>query len=214
MPARPVIFVLAGVNGAGKSSVGGRHLESLGIGKDDWYNPDDATRHYVAEGLPLEEANSRAWHEGRERLEIALARGRSHAFETTLGGNSIPALLARAADTHDVVMWFCGLDSPERHIARVRARVARGGHHIEDAKIRARYESSVRNLINLLPYLALLSVYDNSKEADAEGVVPTPRLVLQVEAGEVVYPSEHDELAGTPAWAIPVVERALQLDRR
>ena len=210
MPARPVVFVLAGVNGAGKSSVGGMHLASLGIGTDDWYNPDAATRHYVAHGLPLDDANARAWHEGREQLEIALAQGKSHAFETTLGGNTIPALLARASATHDVVMWFCGLDSAERHIARVAARVARGGHHIDGAKIRARYASSVRNLIGLLPHLAVLSVYDNSEEADVDGVVPTPRLLLRVEDGDVLYPATMDALADTPGWAMPIVERALQ----
>lgn len=214
MAARPVIFVLAGVNGAGKSSVGGMHLESMGIDRDDWYNPDDATRQYVAAGMPLDEANSRAWHEGRERLEIALEQRKSHAFETTLGANSIPALLARAAGTHDVLMWFCGLDSPERHVARVSARVARGGHHIDEAKIRARYESSIRNLINLMPGLTVLSVYDNSEEAGADGIVPTPRLLLQLEQGEVRYPLTAGDLARTPVWAMPIVERALQLARR
>lgn len=211
MPVRPVIFVLAGVNGAGKSSIGGAHLETLGIGRDDWYNPDDATRHYVAAGLSPDDANSRAWHDGRERLEIALAQGKSHAFETTLGARTIPALLARASDTHDVLMWFCGLDSPERHIARVRARVARGGHDIPAAKIWTRYESSIRNLIDLMPRLAVLSVYDNSEEAGADGIVPTPRLVLQFEGGEVLYPTASDDLARTPSWAIPIAERALQL---
>ncbi|GAB2507714.1 hypothetical protein [Lysobacter humi (ex Lee et al. 2017)] len=214
MTARPVVFVLAGVNGAGKSSVGGLHLESLGVDRDDWYNPDEATRTYIAAGLSPDEANSRAWHEGRERLEIALDRRRSHAFETTLGGRTIPALLARAADTHDVMMWFCGLDSLERHLARVAARVARGGHHIDEAKIRARWESSLRNLIDLLPHLAVLGVYDNSEEAGADGVVPTPRRVLQVEDGHVLYPTTPRELADTPRWAMPVVERALQLEGR
>lgn len=214
MAARPVVFVLAGVNGAGKSSLGGLHLESLGVGRDDWYNPDDATRLYIAAGMSPDQANSRAWHEGRERLEIALERRRSHAFETTLGGRTIPALLARAAATHDVMMWFCGLDSLERHIARVAARVARGGHHIEDAKIRARWDSSLRNLIDLLPHLAVLGVYDNSEEAGPDGVVPTPRRVLQVDGGQVLHPTTPRELADTPSWAMPVVERALQLAGR
>lgn len=35
--ARPVLCVLAGVNGAGKSSVGGQVLEQSGLA---WFNPD------------------------------------------------------------------------------------------------------------------------------------------------------------------------------
>ena len=34
---RPAIFVLAGVNGAGKSSLGGRALTQIG---QVWFNPD------------------------------------------------------------------------------------------------------------------------------------------------------------------------------
>lgn len=35
--ARPVLVVLAGVNGAGKSSIGGHQLAQAGL---PWFNPD------------------------------------------------------------------------------------------------------------------------------------------------------------------------------
>lgn len=207
---RPELFVLAGVNGAGKSSIGGLHLEDLGLAPADWYNPDTRARELVAEfGMGQTEANAAAWRAGRELLAHAIATGHSHAFETTLGGTTIPRLIADASRTHCVRVWFCGLDSPERHLTRVRARVQHGGHDIPEAKIRERWVSSVENLIGLMPLLAELQVYDNSVEADAEGRVPDPQRVLHMSDGAVRYPVSPDEEARTPEWAMAIVQAAL-----
>lgn len=212
MPGRPVLYVLAGVNGAGKSSIGGLHLEDRGFGPDDWYNPDRATRALRADGLSEDDANSQAWALGRDALQTAIAEGLPHAFETTLGGNTIPRLIGQACQTHDVHLWYCGLASPEMHIERVRARVASGGHDIPEDKIRARWLSSQENLIALMPGLAVLQVYDNSAPVDVDGNIPDPRLVLEMRGGALVYPSTQDSLADTPEWAMAIVEAALQLN--
>jgi len=55
-------------------------------------------------------------------------------------------------------MWYVGLEDPERNVARVAARVARGGHAIPEETIRARYPRSLENLIGLLPRLTALRV--------------------------------------------------------
>lgn len=209
--SRPLLFVLAGVNGAGKSSIGGRALTRAGL---DWFNPDTFTRQLMAAtGSPLADANAAAWQEGVRRLEAAIAGGTSHAFETTLGGNTIARTLRDAARSHDIGMWFCGLDTPERHLARVRLRVSKGGHDIPEAKIRERYVASLANLTLLLPYLAQLQVYDNSRDAAAGAAIADPQLLLQMEAGRITWPTRIDDLAKTPDWAKPVLEAALQLQR-
>jgi predicted ABC-type ATPase len=149
---RPFIIVLAGVNGAGKSSVLSALLLDAGL---DWYNPDRYAAELVRElGVSLGEANGRAWRYGKSLLERAIATRSNHAFETTLGGNTIARLLREASKTHDVLMLYCGLDSPELHIARVAQRVAHHGHPITDEKIRERWISSRANLIQLLPVLS------------------------------------------------------------
>lgn len=213
MAARPFILVLAGVNGAGKSSVAGALLEEHGL---TWFNPDTCARELVAQlGLTQEEANARAWHMGRERLEAAIAQGSSYAFETTLGAKTIPALLARAAASHDVIMIYCGLSSPEQHMARVQARVARGGHHIPEVKIRERWIASRANLIQLLPKLTRLQVFDNSAEAATGEDIADPVLVLELNSGEPIFPQpdDHAALAATPPWARPIVQAAIELAR-
>lgn len=206
---RPKLLVLAGVNGAGKSSLGGLYLERSGMSREDWYNPDTYARELVSVGLTQAEANAEAWAFGRDALVEAIGDRASHAFETTLGGNTIPTLIRKATSTHAVHVWFCGLDSPERHMRRVAERVARGGHDIPEEKIRQRYISSIDRLVQLLPRLASLQVFDNSVDAGADGVVPEPRLVLKMVRGELLYPATPAELEQTPDWAIPVVEAAL-----
>lgn len=206
---RAEIVVLAGTNGAGKSSVAGEALRALG---GDFYNPDEATRAYVSTGLSPTAANSRAWHRGREQLEQAIREGLSYAFETTLGGQTITRLLLQAAaDGHALRIWCVGLSSAELHIERVKARVAGGGHDIPEEKIRERWDRSRENLIRLLPHLRELVVYDNSFTADIEaGEPPRPVKLLHLRDGTVRHLAPVTE---TPGWAKPIVSAALMTGR-
>ena len=210
---RPVIHVLAGVNGAGKSSVGGYLLARDGL---TWFNPDTFARELAARrGLGPEAANSRAWHEGMRRLDDAIANRASYAFETTLGGKIVAERILRATESHDVQILFCGLASPELHIARVIARVQAGGHPIPESKIRERYPKAQSNLIALMPHISYLKVYDNSVEAVQGGFIPEPLLLLEMDHRKVIVP-EHDDLDAIermPEWARPIVEAALRIGR-
>jgi hypothetical protein len=109
-------------------------------------------------------------------------------------------------------MWFVGLDTVDRHLARVRLRVSQGGHDIPAAKIRERFTRAPVNLIALLPHVARLHVHDNSADAAPGAPIPDPRLVLDMRAGRVYYPDATDlaALGQTPGWARPIVEAALR----
>jgi len=105
---RPVLYVIAGVSGADKSSVGGHLLERDGL---TWFNPDTFARELKAStGCDQENANTYAWHEGMRRLEDAIAKGLNHAFETTLGGKSVTEKILEAVKAHDVLI--CSADCP------------------------------------------------------------------------------------------------------
>lgn len=207
---RPVLYVLAGVNGAGKSSIGGHLLERDGL---TWFNPDSfALELKAATGCDQETANDHACQEGMRRLDEAIANGLNYALETTLGGETATAKILEATKTHDVLIWFCGLSSPELHIARVRASVTAGGHSIPEDKIRERYPLAQLNLIKLMPHVAYAKVYDNSTEAPPDGTVPDSLLVLEMENGRVIAPAPDDleALQGAPQWSKPILEAALR----
>ena len=177
----------------------------------DYFNPDEVTARILAasRGLAAAEANSAAWHAGKRLLERAIAECLDFAFQTTLGGRTITAILRQAlAAGIDVRIWFVGLSSPELHMARVRSRVARGGHDIPEDKIRERYDRSRINLIELMPRLTELRVFDNNFEADPHtGRAPRPTLILRLVTGKIV---EMVELSKTPAWARALVAAAVK----
>ena len=212
-PDAPVIFVLAGVNGAGKSSIGGARLRQQDL---NYFNPDEVSQRIREEiGCSVAEVNSLAWQEGVRRLQEAIDSRTHFAFESTLGGLTIPRLLETAATARfDVLIWFVGLASAELHIARVRARVAAGGHDIPEEKIRERWNMSRRNLIGLMPLISELQVFDNSREGDpAAGTIPPPVLLLHWQRGRIVSPPL-ERLERTPEWAKAIIARALQLQRK
>src|SRR3954453_1101641 len=203
-PAAPAIFVLAGVNGAGKSSLLGRLTRAAG---SEYFNPDEVARHIRdTTGCTAEEANAQAWNEGKRNLESAIGDRFSYSFESTLGGHTISSLLADAANAGmQVIVWFVGLSSPEQHIARVRARVAAGGHDIPEETIRRRWDASRRNVIALMPHLTELRVFDNSVEENpATGTIPEPRLLLHWRHNRILVPSAR-KMLNTPEWAKPIL---------
>jgi predicted ABC-type ATPase len=180
----------------------------------DYFNPDEATTRILAANpsISTAEANSAAWHEGKRLLERAIAERLDFAFETTLGGNTISTLLHDALTAGiEVRMWFVGLSSPDLHVARVRSRVARGGHDVPEEKIRERYDQGRINLLELMPRLTELRVFDNSMDADPHaGHVPRPILILHLGKGRILGMVE---LSKTPQWAKALVAAAVRSSR-
>jgi predicted ABC-type ATPase len=203
--------VLAGVNGAGKSSVLGATIREAG---GRYFDPDEEARSLRREypHLSAAQANGLAWAMGRSGLERAIARQEDFTFETTLGGRTIAGLLAQALDAGlEVAVRYVGLDSPERHIARVRSRVDLGGHDIPEAKIRERYTTSREHLIALLPRLTELVVYDNSLERDPNrDEQPAPTRLLEMAHGRIRFVAPRQRI---PPWAHPIVAAAILSDR-
>jgi predicted ABC-type ATPase len=202
---------LAGTNGAGKSSIGGAMILRQ---RKEYFNPDEAAKRVIAADptATQEQANSSGWHEGRRLLERAIEERLNFAFETTLGGNTIVALLEKAlSEGLKVRVWYVGLNGPELHIARVRARVARGGHDIPEARIRERFDQSRLNLIRLLPKLTEVIVYDNSVDADLHaGVVPKPLLIIHLVQGRIKSSCDPAQI---PSWAKPIWMAAMKFSR-
>lgn len=206
------IVVAAGTNGAGKSVIAGEFLAARAKGTH--FNPDLVAKMMVEkDGLTLAEANAKAWNLGFELLNRSIERKEDFSFETTLGGNSITQALMRAAASGlEVYIFYVGLDSPERHIARVAARVIRGGHPIPTEKIRERYPKSLANLIKLLACAREVRVYDNSDEsADGKSCA---RLVMSMSRQRITKPSIEELIATSPEWARPVAAAAIRVHER
>jgi predicted ABC-type ATPase len=172
-----------------------------------YFDPDRLAARLIAGGRSSEEANAEAWRLGYGALRTTVDEGGNFAFETTLGGNSIVGELHRALRLgREVHVLYIGLSSPELHVARVRARFARGGHDIPEAKIRERYTKSLANLVTLIGQATTLHVFDNSTET-ADGV-PQAKLVFRMRGRKIVEPALPKLLADAPEWAKPLAAAA------
>ncbi len=203
------IVVAAGTNGAGKTSIASELVRASG---GAYYNPDLFAAKLVARGASQEDANSTAWRVGYEGLRTAVDRGADFTFETTLGGHGIVRELHRALELRrQVHVFYVGLASPDLHVARVAARVARGGHDIPEAKIRERYVTSLANLVGLVGKATSIHVFDNSDESP-DGL-PRAALVFRMRGRRLTEPDVATLLAETPEWAKPVVAAAIKASR-
>jgi predicted ABC-type ATPase len=193
-----IITVIAGVNGAGKSSIAGAHITAHG---GQYFNPDEYCRDLLARTPSMTEgdANAQAWRTGFDLLQRAIASGDSFTFETTLGGDTISNTLEEAMKSGTPVrILYTGLNSPELHIERVAARVSKGGHHIPEEKIRQRWIGSILNMERLIPLCAAVRVFDNSQPA--EDGQPNLVLLFAMDGDDFISPPVHP----MPEWAKPL----------
>lgn len=199
-----MITVIAGVNGAGKSSIVGANLRSNG---GDYFNPDEVSQDLMANNpsISQQEANGKAWMIGYNQLLRAINEGQDYIFETTLGGSSICAALHNAMDLGQPVrIFFCGLASPELHIQRVAERVAMGGHDIPEAKIRERWSNAILNMIDLIPRCQAVRVFDNS--APTNDGKPSPVCLFTLSNGQF----DEMPIEAMPEWAKPLAATAIK----
>ena len=133
----PTAILIAGPNGAGKTTFARDYLPARGD-IPVFLNADS-----IAAGLnPLNPAQE-AVSAGRlmlRRIDDSVNSGVSFALETTLSGSLYSRRIPtwRSAN-YRVILIFLSLSTPDLAVARVRERVAEGGHHIPENVIRRRY---------------------------------------------------------------------------
>lgn len=155
------ILIIAGPNGAGKTTFAQEFLPNEAA------CPIFINADLIAAGLSPFAPEAAALKAGRLMLaEIGrhARRGESFAFETTLSGRRYARLIPvwRAAGFR-VKLFFLRLNSPELAIARVRQRVAAGGHSVEDTVVIRRYAGGWENFCTTYrPIVDEWALYDNS----------------------------------------------------
>jgi predicted ABC-type ATPase len=128
MPKRKRIIIIAGPNGAGKTTFAREYLLKE-ANCPDFINVD-----LIAAGLSPFDPDRAAIQAGRimlSEIERRVRKGDSFAFETTLSGRVYARLIPqwRMAQYH-VRLIFLSLPTPDTAIARVKTRVAQGGHNV------------------------------------------------------------------------------------
>lgn len=175
----PKMYVFAGNNGSGKSTIRNLIVDKLGLNIN--IDPDALAR--TISSINPENYKVSA---GKEAIKIArecIQNGRDFSVETTLaGGNVIRLMREGRKNGYEINMFYVGLSDYKLNIQRVATRVKNGGHDIPKEDIIRRHVTSINNLLVNLELIDYLTVIDNS---DSTGEV-----VLQVEKGKIKYRSE------------------------
>lgn len=148
---KPMVLVFAGPNGSGKTTIS-HFFEKNG----EYTNADDVV---AATGMDNFEAAKFV----DEKRYTAIANKRDLTFETVLSSPYKMEILRKAkAEGYFIKCIFMLTTDPYVNVARVRARVAKGGHDVEKEKIIKRYETSLGNIKELLKICDIMHVYDNT----------------------------------------------------
>lgn len=139
------LFILAGANGSGKSTIAKVLLPSEGI---VYVNPDDIARELNPQDLTAVRVS--AGREALHRIDDLMTRGESFAIESTLSGLAYVRKLEQARRMgYETILAYVYVDSAEVCIARIAARVRSGGHLVPNADVRRRYVRSKRNFLDI-----------------------------------------------------------------
>lgn len=192
---KPVLLIIAGPNGSGKTTV------TVRLKRDNWsdgieyLNPDDIARDQFGD-WNSESAVKQAARWTTARRNQLLAEKRSLAFETVFSADEkLSFVRAAKQGGYFVRLFFIGTSSPEINASRVARRVMEGGHDVPIPKIISRYSGSLANLSLVLPVIDRAYIYDNS----ISGV--EARLVARTIDGKL-----RKTYGDTPQWIADILE--------
>ncbi|MEX0732465.1 MAG: zeta toxin family protein [Aquisalimonadaceae bacterium] len=158
MPAPKQLWLLAGGNGAGKSTFHRLFLQPRGV---QFVNAD-----LIAKALNPSDPEGSSYDAsviaGHIREEL-LEHGISFCFETVFSHPGKIDFVAYAKSLgYEIILVMIHLQTPELNQARVAQRVSEGGHHVPTEKILSRLPRTLANVRAALPLANQARLLDNS----------------------------------------------------
>ncbi|WP_088362464.1 zeta toxin family protein [Bacillus cereus] len=187
----PIMFVLAGNNGSGKSTVRRALLEKRLDVKIN-VDPDLLAKKYKMENEKT--ANLKGGREAIRLVEKLIEEKESFSYETTLSGKTAIQRIKKAKENgYKIMMYFVGIEDVSLNVIRVEVRKNNGGHFIPKEDILRRSKLIMGTLIENLDLYDYLQVLDNSGEKT--------RPVLEFDNSKLIFCSEE-----IPSWCNELAE--------
>lgn len=159
---RPVLIVIAGPNGSGKTTITGRILKHEWLENAIYINPDQIAKDMFGDWNDRE-AILQAAQYCEVLREQCLSDKQSLIFETVLSAPDKIDFIKRAINNGFFVrLFFVSTESPSINASRVARRVMNGGHDVPITKIISRYQRSIVNCRLLCDLVDRAYLYDNS----------------------------------------------------
>ena len=180
------LWVLAGGNGAGKTTFYNLYLAKYGI---KFLNAD-----LIAKDIDPENTEGFSYHGATLAAKIGedlISQGVSFCFETVFSHESKIDFIAQAkANGYKIILVYIHLFDSSLNEARVKQRVTEGGHDVTTEKNYSRIPRTMKNIKTALPIVDEARILDNSSKDDPF------RQIIVMKAGN--YEAKIDPL---PEWA-------------
>ena len=193
---KPVLIVIAGPNGSGKTTITRKILHHEWMEDSVYINPDIVAQErfgdWNSKGAVMQAV--KYCEDWRKRC---LKEKQSLIFETVLSATDKVDYILRAKEAGFFVrLFFVCTNSPIINASRIAKRVMEGGHDVPITKIISRYQKSISNCKFLSDKTDRTYLYDNSVDrADAS-------LLIRLSDGLIAkrYVNE------LPEWAKQIIE--------
>ncbi len=173
----PVLMVVAGCNGSGKSSFSKLLVPADFLPFDyDYYFLKNYQSLFDSE-IREEMAHTITFTELENQIASALAARSNFCYETKF--NSTPLHWPRLfkQNRYKLHLIYLCMDSIEEAKRRVAIRVQNGGHYVSEHEIKKRYFEGFANLNAHFEYFDLIDIFDTSAYSKE------PQYILSIEAG-------------------------------
>jgi len=193
---KPVLIVIAGPNGSGKTSTTRLVIKHEWAEQCVYINPDEIAQSKFGDWNNVDAVRQaveycEAW---REQL---LAEHKDFIFETVLSSDEKVNFLRRAKEAgYFIRMFFICTDNPTINAARIAKRVMEGGHDVPIQKIISRYQKAIINAIKVAGFADRVYIYDNSIDNQ------NAQLLFRTIDGK--FAKQYTE--SIPAWTIDILE--------
>ena len=159
---RPVLIIIAGPNGSGKTTITSQILHHEWLENSVYINPDQVAQERFGDWNSAEAVRQAAEYcaDWRERC---LADKQSMIFEPVFSADDKLDFIRRAKQAGFFIrLFFVCTESPMINAARIAGRVMKGGHDVPIAKIISRYQKSIINCKIATTIADRVYLYDNS----------------------------------------------------
>lgn len=195
MKKKPVMCIVAGPNGSGKTTTTEQLLKNE-WGADSLYiNPDNIAQEQYGDWNSADAVLKAAQTATGQRYEC-LSNGTDFVFETVFSSAEKMEFLRKAKDAGFFIrIFYVCTESPLININRIAQRYLNGGHEVPISKTISRYYSSLKNISEAIKIADRVYLYDNSTENAA------PRLILRTTDGRIAKRYTDD----LPEWVCAVI---------
>ncbi len=170
------VYIIAGPNGSGKTTFAKKFLPKY-VNCPHFVNAD-----LIAQGLSPFSPRLVAIKAGKlvlEQIREFADKNVDFAFETTLAGKSYLNFLNELKENnYSVRLFFLWIPNVDIALARIKERVAEGGHDVPEQDVKRRFHRGLYNLFKLYkPILDSWMLFDNSSA--------NPTLIAEEREGKI-----------------------------